>query len=222
MRVVITGASSGIGAEIARQFADDGAELILSWRSNIKNLEAFIKERDQNKIDHYFLDLADPRSIYAFAQKVLRGGRIDVLINNAGTISWKAFDEMAPEEIGYLIQVNLIGVMQLTQMLARSVNLRIINVASDVGSKPHSGLVPYSAAKAGIINMTRSLAELYTGIKVLCVSPDATRTQMNDISDEQQKLRDPKFVANVIYKAAMGDYNGYRSGHELNFKDMFN
>jgi short-subunit dehydrogenase len=166
-RVLITGASRGIGAELARQFAGAGARVALVARS----AEALLALADEVGGTAHAADLGDPAQVAGLIGRVEDdGGPVDVLVNNAGIDGMGYFPEMAPEELEQLLRVNLLSPMDLCRqvvprMLARGSG-HIVNVSSLSGVAAFPGLTAYSASKAGISNFTAGLRADLRGLPV--------------------------------------------------------
>jgi short-subunit dehydrogenase len=185
--VLITGASSGIGAELATQFAKRGFDLVLVARSRDK-LQALAKKlRDAHGVDTHVevQDLAKSGAASALARRLDdRGTEIDILVNNAGVLEQGAFSELPVD--AQLKMVNL-NVNALTDMTARFLpgmlergHGRILNVASIAGFMPVIGLATYAATKAYVLSLSESLSEELrgTGVTVTAVCPGLTDTDM--------------------------------------------
>jgi uncharacterized protein len=160
-RVVVTGASRGLGAALAAQLAQRGARLALVARS----------ENDLSKLaaqiggDAYPADLADDEAIDHLIPRITADGPIDVLINNAGLDLTGALTDLAPDRIRELLIVNLLAPMLLCRAVIPTMLTQghghILNVSSLSGTNALPGLAPYSTSKAGLSHFTASLrAEL--------------------------------------------------------------
>jgi short-subunit dehydrogenase len=160
-RVVITGASRGIGAELAKECAARGARLALVARS----ADAIGKLAADLGAEAYPADLADSSAIDTLVARIERDGPVDVLVNNAGVDLTGALTELPAQEIAQLIAVNLTAPILLSRavvpgMLGRGRG-NITNVSSLSGTNALPGVGPYSASKAGLSHFTASLrAEL--------------------------------------------------------------
>lgn len=184
--VLITGASGGIGSAVARRFAEAGYNTALHYMNNecsAKSLAAEISKIGDTAI--FRADISSPDEVGDMVKKVTdRFGRIDVLVNNAGIAQQKLFTDITDEDWQRLISVNLSGVFYscravLPQMISRKYG-RIINISSMWGEVGASCEVHYSAAKAGVIGLTKALAkeEGPSGITVNAIAPGAIRTNM--------------------------------------------
>lgn len=181
---LITGASSGIGLELARQMAPD-FDLILTARNQARLAEIAKELEDQHGNRAYVMaaDLARPESPdEIFAEIAKRGWRVDALINNAGFGAYGAFSESDLQHQLEMVQVNIAALTRLTklalpQMLARKSG-RIMNVASTAGFQPGPLMAVYYATKAYVISFSEAIAnELQgSGVTVTCLCPGATET----------------------------------------------
>jgi uncharacterized protein len=176
-RVVITGASSGIGAAAARAFAERGAEVVLLARSET-GLEAVAQSiRARGGTAHtYPVDLADLEAVGRVAERVLAElGIVDVLVNNAGAGRWLAIDETDPSEALAMTMVPYVGAFAITHHLVGPMVARgsgtIVNITSPAGAMPFPGSASYSVARGAMAYFTRALrADLRgTGVRAVLV-----------------------------------------------------
>lgn len=181
---LITGASGGIGYELAKLFARDHYNLVLVARSADKLAQVANELQAQGvTVKTVALDLATPPAPkFLFDQLQREGVAIDILINNAGFAVYGEFAQMQEEEILGQIQLNIIALTELTRlflpgMVARRSG-RIMNVASTAGFQPGPMLAVYYATKAYVISFSEAIAnELRkTGVTVTCFCPGATHT----------------------------------------------
>ena len=182
---LITGASSGIGLELARLFAKDGFNLVLVARNRIKleDLAQELRSKHQVQVKVIVQDLADPSSPQAIADKLAADNiEIDVLINNAGTQVYCPFAETSVEQQMTLIQVNITSLVHLTHLLLpamiRRGRGRILNVGSTGSFAPGPLNAVYCATKAFVLSFSQAIgAELAgTGVTVTALCPGATDT----------------------------------------------
>jgi len=166
-RVLITGASRGIGEALARRFAEAGAQVALLARSP----EALRALADELGGTAHPADLADPEAVTGLVERVeAEGGPVDVLVNNAALDGGGYFPEIDPDEIGAVVQVNLAAVLQLCRqalpgMLERGQG-RIVNISSMAGVAAFPGMAVYAATKAGLSQFTETLALDLRGLRV--------------------------------------------------------
>jgi uncharacterized protein len=182
--VLITGASGGIGYELARLFARDRHNLVLVARSIDKLVQVAAElQRDGVTVKTIALDLATPPAPkFLFDQLQRERIAVDILINNAGFGSFGEFAQMPEEEILGQLNLNITALTELTRlflppMLARHSG-RIMNVASTAGFQPGPLMAVYYATKAYVISFSEAIAnELHnTGVSVTCFCPGATHT----------------------------------------------
>jgi NAD(P)-dependent dehydrogenase (short-subunit alcohol dehydrogenase family) len=189
---IVTGAATGIGEAIATRLAQAGATVAV-LDLNLPGAEA-VAARLPNGAFAVEADVADANSVRRSVDKVLQHtGQIDILVNNAGIAGPAAYIwEQTDEDWQRNIAINLTGVFNFCRavvphMRSRSYG-RIVNVASIAGKEGNPRMIPYSATKAGVIGLTKSLGkELATdGICVNAVSPAVIQTQILDqLTDEQ-------------------------------------
>ncbi len=177
--VLITGASRGIGAATARAFAALGDRVIINYNKSKEDAERIAEETGGIAIR---ADVSNPDEVKQMFEKA---GDVDVLVNNAGVAGFYMTDAMTDEEWRRIIDINLSGTFYcirevLPQMISRKRGA-IINVSSMWGITGAACEVAYSAAKAGVIGMTKALAKEVgpSGITVNCVAPGAIDTDMN-------------------------------------------
>ena len=193
---LVTGASGGIGSAIATALARQGARLALSG-SNGDKLRAF-REQLQDEIggDHVEItcDLSDPTSVEELVPATIDTlGKLDILVNNAGITRDNLAMRMKDEEWDQVIRINLEAAFRLMRAAARPMmkarHGRIISITSVVGATGNPGQMNYTAAKAGLTGMSKSLAQELAsrGITVNCVAPGFIRTAMTDALDDKQK-----------------------------------
>ena len=192
MTALVTGASGGIGSAIAGALAGQGARLALSG-SNLAKLEAF---RDTLGGDHVALpcDLSDAAAVDALVpQAVSALGKIDILVNNAGVTRDNLAMRMKDEEWDQVIRVNLEAAFRLIRAAAKPMMKarygRVISITSVVGQTGNPGQANYAASKAGLVGMSKALAQELAsrGITVNCVAPGFIRSAMTDALPEAQK-----------------------------------
>lgn len=193
---LVTGASRGIGREIALTLAEYGAAVIVNYNGS--------KERADEVVDQIVkaggralacqANVSDAEdTARLFAESLKEFGRIDILVNNAGITRDNLILKMSETEFDEVIDTNLKGVFhcmkQASKLMLKQKSGRIINISSISGVIGNAGQVNYCAAKAGIIGMTKSLArELGSrGITVNAVAPGFIKTEMTDKLPEQIK-----------------------------------
>jgi 3-oxoacyl-[acyl-carrier protein] reductase len=193
MTALVTGASGGIGSAIAEALAGQGARLALSG-SKVGKLEAF---RAGLGGDHVALaaDLSDAASVDALVPKAVEalGGRLDILINNAGVTRDNLAMRMKDEEWSDVIRINLEAAFRLARAalkpMMRARHGRIISITSVVGATGNPGQANYAASKAGLVGMSKALAQEVASrnITVNCIAPGFIASAMTDALPEAQR-----------------------------------
>lgn len=221
--VLITGASSGIGLELARLFAAAGSDLILVARREGQLGELADELRASYDVTVRVLpaDLSQPASPVAICE-VLNGTGIDVdiLVNNAGFGARGAFTELSIARQLQMMQVNMTTLVELTRRLVPGMVDRgwggVLNVASTAAFQPGPYMAVYYASKAFVLSFTEALAgELAdTAINVTCLAPGPTATGFGAIAGVEDT---PLFKAGVMEasKVAWAGYRGLRRGKTL-------
>ena len=181
--VFITGSSIGIGKETALAFAKEGSKIIITHNTNKEEAEKTLKEcKKLTECSLFHLDVTKTDSIKKVVKNTIdKFGSIDILINNAGVIVWKNFIEQSEDEIESQININLIGLMNVTKIVIQYMEKEgmIINISSAAGKVGYAEIVPYCASKFGVRGFTKALAlELPENIKTYIVNPDITATQI--------------------------------------------
>ena len=184
---LVTGGSRGIGAAIAKRLAADGASVAITYATDANAASGVVKaiERDGGKAIAIQADAADTKAVKDAVEKAVASlGRIDVLVNNAGTAIPKKFEETTLEELDRVIDINVRGVFVTTQSALKHMNDggRIIMIGSCVGERMMTpGLVPYSATKGAVKMFTQGLSREVgsRGITVNNVQPGPIDTDLN-------------------------------------------
>lgn len=232
---LITGASRGIGKQIALTFAKEGYDIVINYRKENEELNNLKSEIELNNVK--VLLVQGDVSSFEDCEKIVNAaieefGKIDVLVNNAGITKDNLLLRMKEEDFKQVIDVNLVGTFNMTKncipfmMKARSG--RIINLASVVGISGNAGQTNYAASKAGIIGFTKSLAKEVASRNILvnAVAPGFICTDMTDVLPEKvkesieaqiplKKLGTSQDVANVIKFLASED-SSYITGQVIN------
>ena len=189
---LVTGGSRGIGAAVAKRLAADGANVAITYAKDAKAASAVVKaiERAGQKAIAIQADAIDAEAVAAAVEKtVATFGRLDVLVNNAGTAIPKAFVETTLEEMDRVLDINVRGVFVATQAALKHMNEggRIIMIGSSVGERVLvPGLVPYSATKGAVKIFTQGLSREVgsRGITVNNVQPGPIDTDLNPAAGE--------------------------------------
>jgi 3-oxoacyl-[acyl-carrier protein] reductase len=190
-RAVVTGGAQGIGRAIAQRLVEGGATVWL-WDRDIALAKATAAELGAvGKAMAAPVDVTDLPNVEAGA-KAIDGGRIDILVNNAGISganmpTW----EYPPEEWARVLAINLTGIFNccrtVAPMMIEQNYGRIVNIASIAGKEGNPNAVAYSASKAGVIGLTKSLGKELAGydISVNCITPAVAKTAIFDQMTEQ-------------------------------------
>ena len=221
--IIVTGASGGIGNSIIKRLNDCGAN-ILATGTKIEKLEKLKSEFKNVKILKF--DISQSNKIEEFienATKELDGG-LDCIVNNAGITQDNLAIRMSLEEWKKVIDINLTSTFLMTKFaikkMLKNKSGKIINITSVVGHTGNLGQANYTASKAGIVAMSKSLATEYAkkNININCISPGFIKTAMTDKIDEKFKevivskipsarLGEPEDIANVVLFLASDQSN---------------
>lgn len=223
---IVTGASRGIGLEIANLFYHEGAKVIGTYNNT--------KIENEN-IDYYKLDITDSKSVEDFFHLIIaKYGKIDILVNNAGITADALTKKMTDEDFDNVINTNLKGTFNITKYfgphMQENKSGSIINIASIVGIYGNIGQVNYAASKSGIIGMTHTWAKEFSlkdsNVRVNAIAPGYTMTDMLITVPEHllekfksmtllNRLAEPKDIANVALFLA-SDYSSYITDEVIN------
>ncbi len=237
---IITGASKGIGAVIAKRLNELNYNLVLNYRSNTALIEELI-DNFTNKDTNNIIVKCDI-SLYEDAKKLIdetynNFGTVDVLINNAGITKDNILPLMTEEEFDEVIDINLKGTFNCCKHIARRMIKqkygRIINISSVVGLSGNAGQVNYAASKAGVIGMTKSMARELgkKNILVNAVAPGFIKTEMTDKIPEDikaemlkniplQRLGQPEDIADCV-EFLISDKASYITGQVISVNGGF-
>lgn len=231
---IVTGASRGIGAEIAKHLAKEGARVVVNYSGSQSKAEDVVKEIEAAGGEAYAVQasVGDAESVTAMIATTLeRFGTIDILVNNAGITRDNLLMRMKESEWDDVINTNLKGVFLCTKAVTRQMMKqragRIINIASIVGVSGNAGQANYVAAKAGVIGLTKTTAKELASrnINVNAIAPGFITTEMTDELPEEvktqmlsqiplAKLGNPSDVAKAVLFFASDDSN-YITGQTL-------
>ena len=189
---LVTGASRGIGAAIARRFAADGASVAITWSNSADAAARLVHdiEGTGGKAIAFRADATDAKAVTAAVETtVARFGRLDVLVNNAGTAIPKPFEETTLDEMDRVININLRGVFIATQAALKQMHDggRVITIGSCVGERMMTpGLVAYAATKGAVKMFTQGLSREVgpRGITVNTIQPGPIDTDLNPAASE--------------------------------------
>ncbi len=211
---LITGASAGIGYELAKVFAENGFDLIVSARRSERLRELATTLAPLCRVDVVAVDLSQARGpAKLLAEVALLGRPVEVLVNNAGVAASGPFQSLTRAQVRAMLQLNIRALTELTYELLPGMiergSGRILNVASVASFQPVPGLSLYGASKAFVLSLTESLSEDLsgTGVKVTALCPGPTRTEM--VADIQSMelagpfMADARQVAQEGFRACM-------------------
>ena len=191
---VITGASRGIGAAIAKKMAENGATVIINYQGSVQAAQALEAEIRENggKAVTYKCDVSDFDKCEKFIGDIVKEyGRIDILVNNAGITRDGLLMGMKEEDFDSVINVNLKGTFNTIRFASRTMvkqrKGKIINISSVSGILGNAGQANYAASKAGVIGLTKTMArELGSrGITVNAIAPGFVDTEMTGVLSEE-------------------------------------
>jgi len=207
---LITGATGGIGRAIALNLAKQGAQIIISAtkEEKLQELAKEIHEKTQREVKFIACDLADSNAVDALFDKAEElVSQIDIMVCNAGITKDNLILRMKNEDFQHVIDVNLKSTFILNRnaikkMMKRKYG-RIINISSVVASTGNPGQSNYVASKAGMIGMSKSMAQEVAsrGITINCIAPGFITSPMTDILTEHQK----SLILNKIPASRMGN-----------------
>jgi len=218
---LVTGASSGIGLDLAKRFAAEGFDVALVARSEgkLKEVAAELERAHPIKAHVVTADLSQPRAAEALVGKLDAAGlEIDVLVNNAGYASYGAFSETDLGGELDMIQVNVVALTHLTKLLVRKMVARhagkILNVASTAAFQPGPLMAVYYATKAYVLSFSEALANELdgTGVTVTALCPGPTRTgfQARAQMEESKLVRGKEIM--TAEEVARAGYDGLMKG----------
>jgi 3-oxoacyl-[acyl-carrier protein] reductase len=171
---VVTGSTSGIGLEVARLLAAEGARVVTSGRSGAPGVGEAL---------HVVCDLARAGEPERLVEEAARLGSVEVLVNNVGTASQTAFDEVSDADWDSIWQLNVMSYVRAIRAVLPSMRERrsgaIVNVSSTAGKRPSTGMPHYSVTKAAVLSLSRLIADSYArdGIRCNAVTPGPTATE---------------------------------------------
>ena len=232
---LITGATRGIGKQIALELASQGYNIALNYRKQNEELETLKKEIESQNVKclTVYGDVSNYEDVEKFIKEIIKEfGKIDVLVNNAGITKDMLLMRMKKEDFESVIDVNLIGTFNVTKnvipYMMKARNGKIVNISSVVGISGNAGQTNYSASKAGIIGFTKSLAKEVASrnINVNAIAPGFIKTDMTDVLKEEVKeeisktiplkrMGEAKDVANLV-KFLVSEESNYITGQVLN------
>ena len=232
---LITGATRGIGKQIAITLAENGFDIALNYRTENEDLENTKMEIEKigRKCVAVKGDVSSYEDCENFVKEVIaQYGKIDVLVNNAGITKDNLLMRMKKEDFEDVLNVNLVGTFNVTKnvipYMMKERNGRIINISSVVGIAGNAGQTNYSASKAGIIGFTKSLAKEVASRNILvnAVAPGFIETNMTDVLKDEikeniakniplKRMGNAKDVANLVNFLASNE-SSYITGQVIN------
>jgi len=192
--VIVTGAAKGIGKAIALKFAEEGANIVVNYRSSIS--EQLIKEIESKGVKCFAFkaDVSKFDEALALVNAAVKEfNSIDVLVNNAGITKDTLIMRMSEEDFTEVIDINLKGTFNMIRhtikIMLKQKSGTIVNMSSVIGLVGNTGQVNYAASKAGVIGITKSVAKEVASRGITCnaIAPGLIQTDMTDILSEKAK-----------------------------------
>lgn len=211
--IIITGAGSGLGKELAFIFARHGYHIILTGRTmdKLKIVEQQIKAADGHA-DSYIVDITEQEEIRVLIQKVASQFELYGLINNAGVGHFGPFDKLSSAEIEEMLATNVLGTIYMTQAFLSQIEEDglLMNIISTAGLKGKANEAGYVASKFAVRGLTESLQKEYehTGLKIKAVYMGGMNTpfwENNTHIADKSRLRSPAEIAEIIYSQLSED-----------------
>ncbi|WP_417203648.1 3-oxoacyl-[acyl-carrier-protein] reductase [Acetoanaerobium sticklandii] len=231
---VITGATKGLGKQIALELAKDGFEIVINYRTENDSLAQMVEEINKTTKAYTFkADISnfdEAKALIDFAAS--ETGKIDLLVNNAGITNDKLLVRMSEEDFSKVIDINLKGtfncIRHASRLMMKQKFGRIVNISSVIGLIGNVGQANYAASKAGVIGLTKSAAREMApySVTVNAIAPGFIKSDMTDkLTDEikdnikssipMRKIGESKDVANLV-KFLANDETGYITGQVIN------
>ncbi len=215
---LVTGASTGMGYEYAKLFAEDGKNIVVVARSRdkLEELKRDLERAHGTKVKVLVKDLSDPKSpLEIFSELGKEGISIDVLVNNAGFAVGGKFSDSDWQKETEMLQVNIISLTQLTKLLLKGMlekkSGKILNISSLAGFTPSSGASVYGGTKHYVLGFSNAIADELrgSGVSVTCFCPTATKTPFWKRADAE----DCKALKSgpLVMDAATAARHGYKA-----------
>ena len=233
--VLVTGASRGIGKEVALKYAENGYDIIINYVSDKTDVETLENEFKEKGVNCLILkaDVSKQEEVQELVDKAIaKFGKIDVLVNNAGITKDNLLMRMSEEEFDKVLEINLKGTFLVTKAVTKYMMKKrigsIVNLSSVVGVAGNAGQCNYSASKAGIIGFTKSIAKELASrnIRANAVAPGFIETDMTSVLPDNVKesihnqiplkrMGNAKEVAELIYFLG-SEKSSYITGQVIN------
>ncbi len=232
---IVTGGTRGIGREIAKTLAENGANVAINYRKYSEEIENLLEELRTLGVKALAIkcDISNENEVNDFIKEVKENfGSVDILINNAGITKDGLLLRMNEKDFNDVIDVNLKGTFNMTKavssIMVRQRFGKIINISSVVGVAGNAGQCNYAASKAGVIGFSKSIArELASrNINVNVIAPGYINTDMTKVLPERvreevlktipmKKIGEPKEIANLVLFLS-SDLSNYITGQVIN------
>ncbi len=209
-KVVITGAYRSMGRDMAKAFATEGADVVISYRNNVAGAEELVNEMTAagKQVKAFHADFSEMKSIATFAESAIAHlGHIDILINNAGMLSRQNLFESSPELMQQVFQINTIAPLYLTQLCTKNMidNNKagcVINISSIAGTMTFPNGIIYASSKAAMNKWTQNAALNLAkyGIRVNTIAPGIIAAGMNQNDVDNNKEQWEKRVNSIPLK----------------------